>query len=155
MVLIREAGPSDRSAILELVSRVSEFGPPAWRDGAQVQAHDRAVLDSALGSTAEDVLILVATAGADVVGFAHITTVKDYYTQKANAHVADIAVASQWAGQGIGTRLLDRAEAWAIARGDDWLSLSVFPQNAHAVRLYERYGFEPDIARYLKPLGQK
>ena len=50
--------------------------------------------------------------------------------------------------------LLLYAEAWALKRGYAWLTLNVFAQNAHARAVYERAGFEQDIIKYVKVLGQ-
>ena len=54
-----------------------------------------------------------------------------------------IAVRDDWQGKGIGTALL-RA---GVDLADKWLNLTrleleVFADNEHAVRLYERHGFE-------------
>jgi len=103
-------------------------------------------------TTPEEDLILVVSIAQKVVAFMHLTTLRDYYTQRLNGHVDDIAVDADWAGSGIGSMLMRRAEQVAIARDDDWLSLSVFPQNERAVHLYDRMGFKPDIARRVKPL---
>jgi putative acetyltransferase len=53
-----------------------------------------------------------------------------------------IAVADPWQGRGIGTRLMQTL----IDLADQWLGalrieLTVYCDNAHAVALYERFGF--------------
>lgn len=60
------------------------------------------------------------------------------------AHVwhLGIAVADSWQGQGIGTRLMETL----IDLADQWLGalrieLTVYCDNAHAIALYERFGF--------------
>jgi ribosomal protein S18 acetylase RimI-like enzyme len=53
-----------------------------------------------------------------------------------------IGVAAQHRGQGVAAELLERLKAAAAADGLHALSLSVEPDN-HALRLYERAGFEP------------
>ena len=58
-----------------------------------------------------------------------------------------ISVRRDWRGRGIGTRLLDALEAWALAHGFRRLELSVFANNVDAVRLYERRGFEREGCR--------
>lgn len=88
----------------------------------------------------------------EVVGFIALTEVEDHYTQRRNLHVSDLAVAPEHEGRGIASALLRRAEELARARGDHWLSIAVFPQNTRALALYSRLGFQPDIARLVRPL---
>ena len=151
-LVLRPIEPRDNDAALALAERISSFGPPEWRDAEQLRRVDRDTLRKAIEDDGPDRLIVVAAVDAQVIGLMHATCLEDYYTRRSNAHLADLVVDAAWAGHGIGSLLMQRAEAWARARGDDWLSLSVFPQNEGAVRLYERSGFRPDIARYVKPI---
>jgi len=150
---IRVASPADHPTILALSKRLSEFGPPPWRNAREIQAVDRTALASALdGAPGDDAITYVALIDGAVAGFIHIKTIADYYTQRSNAHISDVVVDPAFAGRGIGSQLLQKAEEWARERGDAWISLSVFPQNSRAVSLYERRGFAPDIAKLIKPL---
>lgn len=42
---------------------------------------------------------------------------------------------------GIGSRLLEHAERWALENGLDWIDLDVLSTNIKAMRLYQRAGF--------------
>jgi ribosomal protein S18 acetylase RimI-like enzyme len=53
-----------------------------------------------------------------------------------------IGVAAAFRGRGVAGELLERLKATAAAAGFRALSLSVEPDN-HALRIYERAGFEP------------
>lgn len=53
-----------------------------------------------------------------------------------------LAVFDEWQGQGLGTQLLAAAEGLAMANGFDEMSIQAYEQNAGAVRLYERLGYE-------------
>jgi ribosomal protein S18 acetylase RimI-like enzyme len=57
------------------------------------------------------------------------------------AHIAQIVVARQGRGQGIGESLLSRASLAAQASGHSAMTLMVDQDNAPARRLYERQGF--------------
>ncbi len=68
-------------------------------------------------------------------------------TNPRRAHSGDIGmmVHDDYQGQGIGTRLM----AAAVELADDWLGLSrleltVFTDNARAIRLYQKFGFEKE-----------
>jgi L-phenylalanine/L-methionine N-acetyltransferase len=84
---------------------------------------------------------LVADLDGTVVG-----SVSLLVNQRARRHHAadlGIAVDERYHGRGVGTALLEAV----LALADDWLNLhrvelTVATANAHAVRLYRRYGFE-------------
>ena len=63
-----------------------------------------------------------------------------------------IAVDEGWRGRGIGTALMDAAEAWARGRGYDTLELDVADPNGDARRLYERLGYGLVAHTLVKPL---
>ena len=56
------------------------------------------------------------------------------------AHVATIAVASDYWGQGVGDALMDRLLEAAEANGHAGLTLEVRESNLRAIALYERHG---------------
>ena len=63
-----------------------------------------------------------------------------------------IAVDEDWRGRGIGTALMDAAEAWARGTGLDALELDVADPNGDARRLYERLGYGLVAHTLVKPL---
>ena len=58
-------------------------------------------------------------------------------------YIEALAVAAQARGKGIGTRLLNDGEAWAVRQGRKRMALHVLLKNTRARRLYERMGFRP------------
>ncbi|MCC3160833.1 GNAT family N-acetyltransferase [Hymenobacter sp. 15J16-1T3B] len=148
---IRPATPADEAFIRAVMPRLVEFGPPAWRDPAQLTATDVAVLLESVRAPTPQRQVLVAERHGRPLGLLHLTVLTDFYQQQ-HGHVADLAVAAEAEGQGIGRALLSYAESWARALGFPWLTLSVFAQNERARAVYERAGFEQDIVKYLKVL---
>lgn len=59
-------------------------------------------------------------------------------------------VMQMFRGQGIGTWLMDEAEAIAIAQGHHWATIAVAKDNPGALRLYERRGYRA----YAEDAGQ-
>jgi len=45
-------------------------------------------------------------------------------------------------GNGIGTRLIESAESTIQQRGYNWATIAVAKENIHAIRLYERLGYQ-------------
>lgn len=52
----------------------------------------------------------------------------------------DLRVAPAWRAQGIGAALFHAAEAWALARGAEWLKVETQNINVAACRFYARQG---------------
>jgi len=89
---------------------------------------------------------VIAEAGGEPAGAAWYRLLPA--TDAGYGYVADdvpevtIGVAAAHRGQGVAAELLERLKATAAADGLRALSLSVEPDN-HALRIYERAGFEP------------
>lgn len=84
---------------------------------------------------------LVATVAGEVVGNIGLTR----FTRPRRAHVGEIgmAVRDDWQGKGVGSALLEAA----LDLADNWLGmrrieLHVHADNARAVALYRKFGFE-------------
>jgi ribosomal protein S18 acetylase RimI-like enzyme len=57
-------------------------------------------------------------------------------------YICGVAVVPEFRGHGIGTELMQIAREHALEHGYSRLSLVVFEENAAAVRLYKRLGYE-------------
>lgn len=61
----------------------------------------------------------------------------------ANARILSIAVADGWRGKGVATKLMERALDYFREMRADRVRLEVRPDNAPAIRVYEKLGFVP------------
>ncbi len=66
-------------------------------------------------------------------------------------YVNGLATLPGYEGRGLGSKLLDAANALAAETGCDELSVEVFEQNEGAVRLYERHGYRTVARRQAVP----
>ena len=84
-------------------------------------------------------LMLIADANNFPIGhiFIHLNTDNG----DARAYLYSFRVMEMFRGRGIGTRLLQRAEAIAAHRGFRWTTIAVAKDNPQARRLYERLGY--------------
>ena len=154
-ITIRKATPDDYSAICELFDE----GDALHRDhlprifqqpkGAAREA------DYYLGLLAdENTAVLVAEAGADLLGYVH-AIVRDapalpVFVPRRYAVVDSVVVRSGFKNHGIGRRLMDQAQAWAIAHGATSIELNVYEFNATAISFYEGLGYQTLSRKMLK-----
>jgi RimJ/RimL family protein N-acetyltransferase len=152
--VIRAAVADDRERVLALAERLAAFGPPPWRPPDDITEGERRTLRRFFdGGGPATSTLLVAEQDGSVAGFAYLEQLQDYFTLEHHGHVGILAVAQEAEGRGVGAALLRAAESWGLSRRYRMLTLSVFEENARARRIYERFGFQTDTIRYLKPLG--
>lgn len=147
---IRPAGDGDREFVAGLVSSLLEFGSPVWRDADALATGFRAVLADAVASEDPDAAVLVAQ-GSDGrrLGFISLK-VREDVTGVERGHVADLAVAEEARRIGVGSALMEAAEAWARQRGFGVLSLDVWSTNERALAFYERLGYRAESLCLIK-----
>ena len=98
-----------------------------------------------------DIHVLVAESDEQgVVGFVRLTLEEKVWGISCEVHTLVVEEASRSAG--IGGRLMDAAESWAVAEGAKGIRVNVLLQNAGGRAFYEREGYLPIALRYGKPL---
>lgn len=90
------------------------------------------------------VLNLVATRGAELVGWAAIGPYRDGELRTEDAELYAIYLDPQHLGTGVGRALVQESLRQCAARGHDRVYLWVVRGNARARRFYERAGFRAD-----------
>ena len=150
--VVRDYRTSDRSAILGLSERFTEFELPSWRAKREVDEANREAIAAALDATAARSVVLVADRNGAFAGFIHLLAKTDYFTKEDVGYVADIAVHPDHEGVGVAGRLLEAGQAWAKGQGLKTLTLQVFDGNDRAARLYEKHGFTREVVQYTKSL---
>jgi GNAT superfamily N-acetyltransferase len=114
---------------------------------------DVRVVGDAFDGRAHGSSVLIAEDGRGRrLGFIHVTEEQDYYAG-ACGHIADLVVAREARGRGVGTALLASAEQWARTRGHRLLTLNVFIDNIEARSVYERAGYAAETVRHVKVLA--
>ena len=134
-VLIRAARPHDAEAIAELVNL------PGFRWGTmRLPHHSPEEVRSWMDKGTPGGVDLVAVLDGRVVGQAGLHR---FVGRRAHAGGIGMGVHDAWTGRGIGAALLsalvDIADRWLGLRR---LELTVYTDNAPAVALYRRFGFE-------------
>lgn len=150
---IRTIRPSDRKRLRSLALRLGEQKLPAWRDPEPIRRQARAGQAVFGAPLPRDQVILVAegTDGA-ILGYAQIGLDRDHFSGEPMGHVFSLVTDPAAEGQGVASRLLDTAGAWALDHGATGLLLFVFATNDRARALYRRCGFQEDMISMVKPL---
>ena len=150
---VRPARPEDADFVLALVPQLLAFGPPPWRDIDQMTETDTLTIARSLRGASDRATVLVAEdSDGRLLGFIHLCGETDYYTRGECGHIADIVVAPEARGRGVGDAFMAEGERWARDHGYSMLTLNVFIENRHARTLYERTGFGAETVRYVKAL---
>lgn len=134
-LLIRAARPHDAEAIAELVNL------PGFRwDTMRLPHHSPEEVRGWMDKAAPGDVALVAALDGRVVGQAGLHR---FPGRRAHAAGIGMGVHDAWTGRGIGAALLaalvDMADRWLGLRR---LELTVYTDNAPAIVLYRRFGFE-------------
>ena len=93
--------------------------------------------------TEDDVAVFVAERAGAVVGYVYAGIEPRSWKELRDAagFNHDVVVDPDVRGAGIGTRLVETAAAWLVARGVPRVMLWTAAQNHDALRLFERLGF--------------
>jgi len=154
-ITIRVATTGDADFILSLVPRFVAFELPKGRRKRETAAAIHADIEHVLHEAPPgDHFFVAGNPGEQRTGFLHLQVQRDFFSGARACHIADLAVAPNHEGQGIGRALLAHAEAWARKNRCKLLTLSVFPGNTRAHALYERNGFSADLLRMAKLLNR-
>ena len=132
---VRATEPGDYGALHKIFSQ-----PGVVRGTLQLPYPSLENWRKRLETPPQDFYSLVACAGEEVVGNVGLNLL----ARPRRRHVGDlgIVVREGWHGQGVGTALmtavLELADGWLQLRR---VELTVFTDNAPAIKLYEKFGF--------------
>jgi putative acetyltransferase len=135
-LVVRRCEPEDYAAVYRVYS-----SPNAMAGTIGVPFSSPQEVREELARDGDGSFPLVACAGEEVVG--HLTL--SVYMNPRTRHSGHfgIAVRDDWQGRGVGTALMEAC----LDLADNWLNLTrldlrVYVDNAPAIALYEKFGFE-------------
>lgn len=133
-VAVRAQEPDDVAALAELLNQPQVVRGTLQMPNTSADARRRRLE----GET--DAVRLVAAIAGEVVGMGVLTRGRD---RRAHTAAIEVAVHDAHVGKGAGAALmaslLDQADSWL---GLKRVELTVFADNARAISLFERFGFE-------------
>jgi RimJ/RimL family protein N-acetyltransferase len=133
IVEVRRAGESDIAGLIALLESVAAEG--RWI--ATEVPLDREPRANRIRATLsrDDATYFVAVVGDEIVGEVGM------FSNWPGLCELGMAIEAPWRGKGIGSRLVEAAIVWARSIGAHKIALTVFPHNAAAIALYEKFGF--------------
>lgn len=135
-IVVRAAEPSDVAAITEVMNQ-----PRAYWGTLQWPNHSVALSEKKFAEIYRNNVQLVALIEGKVVG--NIGLHRETAHRRIHAASIGMAVHDAYAGRGVGVALMgavvELAERWWNIKR---LELSVYADNARAIALYERFGFQ-------------
>jgi len=136
-ITVRHSEPDDYKALHRIFS-----SPQAVAGTLQMPLPSAETWRKRLSEMPEGLYSLVACVGDEVVGEISLHTSPTRWRMR---HVGGIgmAVRDDWQGKGVGTALMEAV----LDLADNWLNLTrielhVYVDNAPAIALYEKFGFE-------------
>lgn len=154
-IFIRHATLSDQERLMELLPLLADFDIPEARKPEDLWHGDVPLLQAVLADTADQSFLDVAVNNADrILGFVLVTMREELLSHAPSAHLEAIVVSPEARGQGLGRTLLQHTEDVVKSRGAHSLSLHVFNKNDRAKTLYSSHGFDNELIRAIKWLGE-
>lgn len=139
--------PEDRSAVVDLAPRLM-VGVAPWRDREGVaSAVDAWVVGSVDRHDAERNPVFVAVDDdGSVIGFVSVGS-RVHWSGETDAYVGELAVIERVEGRGVGSALMDAAEAWGRNHGLSRLTLETGAANTVARQFYRSRGYQDEDVR--------
>jgi len=158
-ISVRKATAEDYNSLCELFNEIDALHRDNLPHIFQKPNGAAREKDYYLGLIAdENVALLVAEAGQNLVGFVHAivrdTPAMPVFIPRHYAMVDGIVVKSGFQKHGIGKVLMDKMQEWAIARGAASIELNVYEFNETAISFYERLGYHTVSRKMSKELGK-
>ncbi|MCC2631883.1 MAG: family N-acetyltransferase [Patescibacteria group bacterium] len=155
---IRLALESDYPAVLDLLGIIDDMDAknrpewfkkpesPTWKRGSFIDWIE----------DAEEYAVLIALIGEETVGMLQLYIDKDEEARHIfaynSAYVKNLAVKEEYRNQGIGKKLMQEAEAWALNKGIADMELHVWTYAEAGRHLYEELEYEAVSTRMHKKL---
>jgi ribosomal protein S18 acetylase RimI-like enzyme len=150
-ITVRRATSADLDAILRFQQGVVDAERPydsTLKDGA-IRYYD---FEQLLNSEQVHFVIAEADGAAIGCGFARIDTAKPYVKYDRAGYLGLMFVEPAYRGRGVNSAVIVELKRWCRARGVQELRLEVYPDNASAVKAYEKAGFMPQMLEMRMPL---
>lgn len=139
-VTIRPAKASDARGWIELLGTISQEDRYILLEKITTSRRELARIFR-FGSWTSESAAIVAVDSNRVIG--QLTSTRNRNIQRHTAEIG-MSILESYRGLGVGEGLIEGAKKWSRAFSVEKLCLNVVPDNARAIRFYEKVGFEKE-----------
>ena len=151
IVHVRPFALRDREAVLGLAARLT-VGAADWLDPQRFLVAARGWVQGAIEDLGSHRALFVAEdVGGRCVSFVGVARGL-HFTGVEQAYVGELVVAAEFAGMGVGRRLVTEAESWARHQGCRQVALDTGASNVRARGFYARLGYREESVKLVKVL---
>ncbi|QCW99143.1 GNAT family N-acetyltransferase [Aggregatimonas sangjinii] len=149
-ILVRKATLKDLEVLLEYEQGVIEAERPYDPTLAEnpILYYD---LPELISSSDAEVVVGVAASRVIGCGYALIKKAKHYLDHEEYAYLGFMYTHPDFRGNGVNSKILDVLKSWATEKEVSEIRLTVYDENASAIRAYEKYGFKKHIIEMRLP----
>ena len=140
-ITYRQATPNDEQALNQCLQEIVAAERPmdeCLQDGF-IQYYDPLKF---LSSDNTQLIVAESEHGVVACGAAEIRNAKAYYHYHKTLYLAMMYVNEDYRGTGINAQIIEGLLSWGKSKGVENAMLTVYPQNASAIKAYEKLGFE-------------
>ncbi|MEM7328450.1 MAG: GNAT family N-acetyltransferase [Pseudomonadota bacterium] len=143
-IIIRPARPEDLATLLSFEQGIIRAERPFDHT---LKPDPISYYDIEAMIESEDAEVAVAELNGQLIGsgYAMKKSSRHYVNPSHHAYIGFLYVDPVHRGQGVNKRVLDHLFEWARHNGLPEIHLTVYPDNAPAIRAYEKTGFDPYI----------
>ena len=161
MIKIRKALLNDIESIAKIGVKLIEHGDGIIKDSYPQNLKDylfnkskyefsKTFIKNSIHS--KNGLVIISEIDNIIVGFLQVSICKNFpfFKLKKYGKIQAIYVKEKYRKKGVSTMLLDEAMKWCKKKGLTRISLDVLPNNFHAIKVYEKWGFIPFLLEMRK-----
>ena len=161
MIKIRKASLDDVDSIANLGEKLIDHGDGIIKDSYPQNLNDylfdkskyefsKTFIKNAIHS--RNGLVLISEIDNIIVGFLQVNICKNFsfFKLKKYGKIQAIYVKKEYRKKGISTTLMEEAMKWCKSKDLTRISLDVLPNNIHAIKIYEKWGFTPFLLEMRK-----
>ncbi len=135
------------------MKRLRDASLPAWRKPGSLETNLTGAEEGFFGSATVERTLLVYVDDSDApIGFAQAMMDRDFFSGEPQGHLLFLVTDRAHEGRGVARSLMAAVESWAREQGATGLLLYVFATNENARAAYDRFGFQEDMVKMVKPL---
>jgi len=143
-IIIRPATLGELPILLEFEQAIIEYERP-FEENMQSQPFSYYDLEQLIQSDQAEVLVADIDGIIIASGYAKIKQSLDYLNDETHSFLGFMFVAEDHRGKGVNQLIIDRLIEWSRSKKMTSISLTVFEQNASAIKAYRKLGFEKQL----------